>query len=269
MPIRIHLKSLLLCCAFLSGPFSWARVSADSASQTARNQVEILNKALYANDELYAQLKSFVCHEEILRYKAAPDGRPGRILDTISANLSFENGVEHYSEIHQDNHPRPSITQISGAWSEGEFGTLLLQTEKLLTTERVRSQGPADIDGVAAAIYSFQVGAEGSPWDFQVSGRHYHLPFQTDVWISVATGEILKIARTAVNIPQEVHIAEVEWSVTLEPVDLNGKQWLLPKTSRYSVLYSESNRREWNEMTFSGYKRYGSEVALRFEQDAK
>jgi len=269
MPLRIHVKSALLCCVFLSGPFSWARASADSASRVARNEVEILNKALYANDELYAQLKSFVCHEEIQRYKSATDGRPGRILDTISANLSFENGVEHYSNIYQDNHPRPSITQISGAWSEGEFGTLLLQTEKLLTTERARSQGMVDVDGVPAAIYSFRVGAEGSPWDFQVSGRHYQLPFQTDVWISVATGEMLKIARTAVDIPQEVHIAEVEWSVTLQPVDLNGKQWLLPKSSRYSVLYSESNRREWNDMTFSGYKRYGSEVALRFEQDPK
>jgi hypothetical protein len=269
MPTRIHVKSLLLCCAFLSGPFAWGRPFADSASRPARNEVDILSKALYANDELYAQLQSFVCHEEIQRYKSAADGRPGRILDTISANLSFENGVEHYSEIHQDNHPRPSLTQISGAWSEGEFGTLLLQTEKLLTTERVRSQGLADMDGVPAAIYSFRVSAEDSPWDFQVSGRHYHLPFQTDVWISVATGVILKIARTAVDIPQQVRIAEVEWSVTLQPVDLNGKQWLLPRTSRYSVLYSDSNRREWNDMTFSGYKRYGSEVALRFEQDPK
>jgi hypothetical protein len=268
MQIRTHFKSFLLFCAVLSGPLLLARPFLELGSQLPRNEAEILNKARDANDELYAQLQSFVCHEEIQRYKNAPDGRPGRILDTITANLSFENGIEHYSDIHQDNHLRPSLTQISGAWSEGEFGTLLLQTEKLLSVEQVRFQSFAAVDGADAGIYSFRVSAEDSPWDFQVSGRHYHLPFQTDVWISVATGEILKIARTAVDIPAEVRISEVEWTVTLRPVDLNGKQWLLPKTSSYSVLYSESNRREWNDMTFSDYKRYGSEVALRFD-DAK
>jgi hypothetical protein len=267
MQVQLRAGSFLFVCAFLSAPFLLAGPRA--TTQLTKADVEILNRARDANDDLYAQLQSFVCHEEIQRYKSGLDGRPARILDTITANLSFENGVEHYSDIHQDNHLRPSLTQISGAWSEGEFGTLLLQTEKLLSAQRVVFQSSAKLDGVDAAIYSFRVGAEESPWDFQVSGRHYHLPFQTDVWISTATGEMLKIARTAVDIPAEVRISEVEWAVTLQQVDLSGKQWLLPKTSSYSVLYSESNRREWNEMTFSDYKRYGSEVAIRFDKDSK
>jgi hypothetical protein len=269
MQIRVQARSFFIFCALVSGPFLPAARPFELNSPLKRNEAEILNKARDANDELYAQLQSFVCHEEIQRYKSAPGGRPGRIVDTITANLSFENGVEHYTEIHQDDHLRPSLNQIAGAWSEGEFGTLLLQTERLLSVEPVRFQNFTDLDSTETAIYSFRVKEEDSPWDFQVSGRHYHLPFQTDVWISVATGEILKITRTAVDIPPDVHIAEVEWTVTLQPVNLNGKQWLLPKTSSYSVLYSDSNRREWNNTMFSNYKRYGSEVALHFEQDPK
>jgi hypothetical protein len=60
-------------------------------------------------------------------------------------------------------------------------------------------------------------------------------------------------------------ISELRWSVTLERVDLNGKTWLLPKTGEYDVLYEKTGRREWNLMNFSGYHRYGSEVALRFD----
>jgi hypothetical protein len=85
------------------------------------------------------------------------------------------------------------------------------------------------------------------------------------VWISTATGEIMKIARTSLAIAPETGISGLEWKVTLEPVEINGKQWLLPKTGEYSVLYDQSNRREWNLMNFSNYRRYGSEVALRFD----
>jgi hypothetical protein len=239
-------------------------VSVASRQPLARNDVAILNRARDANEELYAQLQSFVCHEEIQRFRGSPDGRTSRSLDTITANVSFENGVEHYSDVRQNNHLRPSMAQLAGAWSEGEFGTLLLQSQKLLLGETAQFQAFDSVDGTEAAIYRFQVGEQDSPWDFQVGGQHYHLAFQTDVWISTASGEILKIARLSRHIPGEIRISEVGWTVTLQTVDLNGKQWLLPKSSSYSVLYGQSNRREWNNMSFSAYKRYGSEVALRF-----
>ena len=68
------------------------------------------------------------------------------------------------------------------------------------------------------------------------------------------------------NLPSgETMISEVDWSVKLAPVELNGHTWLLPKSGQYAVLYAESNRREWNLMSFSDYRRYGSEVAVRFD----
>jgi len=76
------------------------------------------------------------------------------------------------------------------------------------------------------------------------------------------TAEILKIARSSLSVPQETRISEVDWNVTLQSVELNDKHWLLPKTGEYTVLYEQSNRREWNLLNFSNYRRYGAEVAL-------
>ncbi len=226
---------------------------------------DILTKARAANENLYASLQSFVCHERIERFRGPLNAETGRTLDTVTANLSFENGVEHYSDVRQNMRPRDGISNLTGAWSEGEFGTLLLQTGTLLKTQPVSFQALATLDGVATAIYRFDVPEEISPWDLDVDGRHYRLPFRTEVWISIETGEILKIARTSSGIAAETRISALEWMVTLHPVDLNGKQWLLPKTGEYSVLYDQSNRREWNLMNFSDYRRYGSEVSLRFD----
>jgi hypothetical protein len=238
---------------------------ARGADRGGSSDSEILSKARTANEDLYSSLQSFVCHERIERFRGPLNAESTRAIDTVTANLSFENGVEHYSEIRQNTRPRTSISSLAGAWSEGEFGTLLLQTQKLLKTQPISFQAFTDVGNVPAAVYRFEVSEEASPWDLEVAGSHYRLPFRTDVWISAATGEILQIARASLFIPAETRISAVEWKVTLEAVDLNGKQWLLPKAGEYAVLYEQSNRREWNRMSFSGYRRYGSEVALRFD----
>jgi hypothetical protein len=264
-------RSILWFC--LSAFGAWA-VPADSIpkpdagpalSIEATAHTELLEKSRLANDNLYANLKSFVCQEEIQRFKGDTNGTRSRSIDRVSANLSFENGVERYYDIRQNTRSLQSISALSGAWSEGEFGTLLQQTAQLLEGQSVTFVEAATVAGNAAAIYRFNVAEDESPWDLEVGSKHYRIPFTTDVWISSATGEILKITRKSISIPEETRISEIDWDVTLDAVDLNGKTWRLPTAAAYSVSYVESKRREWNQMSFSGYHRYGSESFLRFD----
>jgi hypothetical protein len=120
------------------------------------------------------------------------------------------------------------------------------------------------VDRVPAALYRFDVSSEESPWDLEVAGRHYRLPFRTSVWLSINTGEMLKIERTSISISADTRISEIQWTIMLDHVDLNGKQWLLPRTGTYAVLYRESRRREWNVLNFSDYKRYSAQTSLSF-----
>jgi len=227
-------------------------------------QAQLLERARAANSDLYATLKSFICREEIERFKGNLKGSRTQPIDRVSANLSFENGTEHYSEILQNARSRQSFSDLAGAWSEGEFGTLLQQTGKLLETEPVSFIAFATLGGTETAIYHFSVSEDNSPWDLEVGLRHYRIPFTTDVWISAATGEIVKIGRKSSSVPVETRISEIDWDVSLSAVDLNGQSWLLPTVASYSVSYTESKRREWNQISFSNYRHYGSESTLRF-----
>ncbi len=122
-----------------------------------------------------------------------------------------------------------------------------------------------ELNAAPAALYSFEVSEEDSPWDLEVDSRDYRIPFHSDVWVSRSSGQILQIERTSTKIPIATGISEVRWSVKLDTIDLNGKAWLLPKTGEYSVFYANAHRREWNVLSFSGYRRYGSEVTLSFD----
>lgn len=240
--------------------------STNAPATQLKENPDLLTQARLASDQLYRDLQSFVCAEQINRFRGSTSGGDARAIDTITAKVSFENGNEQYTEIQQNNHVRPGISSIGGAWSEGEFGTLLRQTQILLDTQPVVFGAYTEMGNTPAATYSFDVSEQDSPWDLDIKSREYRIAFHTEVWVSRSTGEILKITRTSTSVPPGMGISELRWSVTLEHADLNGKTWLLPKTGEYEVVYEKMARREWNLMHFSGYRRYGSEVALRFDQ---
>lgn len=225
---------------------------------------ELLARAQLSNELLYTDLESFVCNEHIDRFKGSVDGDKVHQLDTVTSKVSFENGVEHYSDIRQNNRPRAALSNLPGAWSEGEFGTLLRQTRALLGTQTASRKEETTLDGTPAAVYSVQVSEADSPWDLVISSHDYRIPFETLVWVAKDSGRILKIERTSTEMPPDTGIAQLQWGVTLEPVRLDQKTWLLPKTGEYQVTYTRSNRKEWNVMNFSDYQRYGAQTILRF-----
>ena len=225
---------------------------------------ELIARAQLANELLYTDLQSFVCNEQIQRYKGTLEGDKAHQIDIVTSKVSFENGIEHYSEIRQNNHQRAAMSNLPGAWSEGEFGTLLRQTRALLSSQTAALKGQQEIEGTAAAEYSILVPEAESPWNLVIGSHSYTIPFETDVWISKDSGQILKIERDSTQMPPETGIAELRWSVILQPTPLEQKTWLLPRSGVYEVRYAASDRREWNVMNFTGYRRYGAQTILHF-----
>ncbi len=285
MAFRASFSALLLCAVLgTSAAGAAERSDSGSDSRTPAAVVDIpvsaaagvagvsipaagdrLQRVRAANEQLYNDLESFVCNEQMTRYKGSLSGDKAHQIDMLSARVSFENGTERYTNIRQNKQPRPSIAGVAGAWSEGEFGTLLRQTQMLLMTQAVTFLRDSNLDGTPTAVYAFDVSEQDSPWDLEVGGRHYRVPFRTQVAVSQNSGQIVEIERVSTDLAAETHISEMRWSVNLAPVDLNGRTWLLPKSGEYAVSYEESGRREWNLLSFSDYHRYGSEVALRFD----
>ena len=225
---------------------------------------DLLARVEIENELRYTDLQSFVCSEHMDRYKGHLNGDGAHQIDAVNARVSFENGVENYSGIQQNNRERASLSTLPGAWSEGEFGTLLRQTRTLLTTQPLSSQAISDQNGEAAVLYSLSVSGEDSPWELIVSSQRYRVPFRTDVLVSKDTGRILQIKRISTAMPPDFGISEIQWSVSLQPVQMDGKVWLLPATGEYSIQYQKTNRRDWNVITFSDYHRYTASSVMHF-----
>ena len=225
---------------------------------------DLLARVNIENELRYTDLQSFVCNEHMNRYRAHLNGDSPHQIDTVTAQVSFENGVENYSGIQQNNRERGSLDMIPGAWSEGEFGTLLRQTRTLLTAEPLTSQAVPGQNGEAGVLYSLNVPGTDSPWQLLVGNQKFRVPFRTDVLVSQNTGRIMQIKRTSTAMPPDFGISEIQWGVDLRPIQMDGKEWLLPTTGEYSILYQKANRREWNEITFGNYHHYTASSVMHF-----
>jgi hypothetical protein len=249
---------------FVSADFS-SENGANHKISSAERGTDLAARLQVTNKDLYASLRSFVCDESVNRTRANLRGTKIRKLDTLTARVSFENGREQYTDVRQNSISRPSMEAVGGAWSEGEFGTLLRQTQELLKGQDVTAHGSVDQNGRPVAVLSFQVSQQDSPWTFVVAGQTYRLPFRTEVTVESESGRILTIKRRASHVPAELFISEIAWSVELAPTALQGSTWLLPVRGEFSVAYANSDRVERNTLSFANYRRYGSEVAVRFD----
>jgi hypothetical protein len=268
--------ALLACALDLSlfgvrgysvSPSSQEEITLPSGTRSGVSDLDsdLLRRAEFVNDQFHNGLCSFVCDETVVRSHSALDGSNLRSLDIVTARVHFENGSEQYSEVRSNNKRRASLSAINGAWSEGEFGTLLHQTQELLKSQRITVVESTEFNGVSAVMYQFDVAESESPWTLVVAHKPYRIPFRTIVVIDRSSGQILQVNRTSTWVPSEVHISCLEWGVRLGLVSVSGNDWLLPVSGDYSVLYAAENRRESNWLSFSNYRRYGAEVALRFD----
>lgn len=225
---------------------------------------DLLAKARDAAARMFNEVENVVCREEVKRFKSARGG-PERQLDVIQTQVAVENGAERYSAVLQNKRKRNRMSDIGGAWSEGEYATFLAEARVVLSSNRfIHTAYLTNLNGTPAAVFPFEMNETETSWDFRVSSHHYALPFQGELWISSDTGEVLRIRRFSNQVSPETGIAEVDWTVDFASVPIGGRTLSLPSKALYSVTYLRNQNRSWNAMSFSSYQRYGSDAVIRY-----
>jgi hypothetical protein len=226
---------------------------------------DLLTLAKQANQPIHSNLRSFTCNERIDRFRARLDEVGKHRVDTVTAELSYADGKEVYSQILRNDKPAASIDSLGGAWSLGEYGTLLRETEDLLGSNTAMFRQLTTFNGIDAAIYSFDTNESDSPWSLTIGPKDYRIAFRTFVWVSTGSAQILKIARVSGNIDQESRVSKITWMVTFKACKLKGKRYLVPDGGQYAVTHGPDGWCEWNVLTFTNYHRYEAETRVIFD----
>ena len=187
----------------------------------------LIERARFAALQFSQRLPNFICTENMARY--GQRGEDKRLLDLVSAEVTYNKGQESYRNVKLDQHPtEKGIQELGGSWSVGEFASTLLDLFSPYTDAQFRPGGSSPIAGLYAKVYDFRVRSENSHWRVQAESQTVHPAYQGSVWVDPATARVLRIEMQAVNMPSDFPMDRVESAVDYSYVTIAETPVLLP-----------------------------------------
>jgi len=210
-------------------------------------------------------LPNYVCQEVVSRYQSESRPVSFHALDIVSTDLVYENGKEDYRNVTINGKPANKKLEETGAWSTGEFGTLLIDLFSPATAAEFTPHGQGRIAGVEAKMYSFDVKRENSHWSLHFGSQSYEPAYSGTTWIDPKTGRVLRIEMQARNLPQAFPVDQVESAVDYQYIRLGGTQeYLLPTHSENLSCQRGTAYCSKNVIDFRNYHKYTGESSIQF-----
>jgi len=208
----------------------------------------------------------------IVEQRVTSEGMSSKTV--ITAQVTFEKGLEHYSRVTVDGRAAPvsSITEklpsSLGFSSTGEFGPALVDLFQVPDAVHFRFLKFSTSHGVPVAIYEFNVPAEkNSFWIIRLpEGRTLKPEFTGLVWLQKQTGSLLREEMEPENLPSSSDITSAKTAIdyAMTPVGDAGT-FLLPVKSE-STLCNQGvygmGACTTNTLVFHGYRKFGATTRI-------
>ena len=231
---------------------------------------DLVRRAAGAAFDFTEGLPNYVCQEQIARYTANTRPAQWQSVDLVSAAVVYENGKEDYRNIKVNGKPRQSFADTDGAWSTGEFGTVLVDLFSPATDAQFRFRQTERIAGVNARVYDYTVDHPHSHWNVIMSSQSYMPAYKGAVWIDPQTARVLRIEERAYGFPADFPSDHVESATDFEYVQMgDARKYLLPVHAETLTCQRGSDACQRNTIDFRNYHKYAGESTITFGDPGK
>jgi hypothetical protein len=250
------------------GPANSAAASVAAPQFIPVQEDPIIVKAKEAAAAFVGVLPNFFCRQLTTRYESDRPKDGWQAIDTISADLAYEDGHESYTNIKVGNKPHKGTMQdVGGNWSTGEFASLLDDLFDPATAATFRKSGQDTISGRSATTFKFDVTREHSHWRVIMAAQLYYPAFRGTIWVDRATSRVLRLEIESRNMPLLFPLAKVEEAVDYDFVRLAAPQpFLLPTVSEVLSCQQSSSHCSRNRIEFRNYRKFGAESGITFDE---
>ena len=207
-----------------------------------------------------ATLPNFICRQIVARYQSLDmNPRDWDALDIVEADLVFFEGEEDYQNIKvgYKKVDKP-MDEIGGAWSTGEYGTVLRNLFEPWTLTEFRYRGMQMVSGRVGRRYEFSVERERSQWEARVASQSYLPAYRGTIAIDEKTHRTLRIEMQAKHFP----LNSVEMTVEYGLVRIGGQYHLLPVHSEIIACDRYTSMCSMNKIDFRNYRQFSSESTI-------
>ncbi len=231
-----------------------------------RQQDPLIRKAADTALDFTETLPNYVCTEMIARYQSDRNPPNWQALDVVSTEVVYENGKEDYRKVTINGKPvNKKIEETGGAWSTGEFGTVLINLFNPATAAEFHYRKDSRVNGIDAREYTYSVAKPNSHWTIQTGSQSYMPAYTGAVWIDPATNRVLRIEMEGQGFPGDFPLDHVESATDYGYVRLGGtKQYLLPIHSETLSCQRGTSNCSHNVIDFRNYHKFEGESTIKY-----
>ena len=228
-------------------------------------RMALVEKARDVAGSFLEGLPNYVCQELTTRYVSETRTPSWNVIDVIGAEVVYEGGKESYRNLTINGKASKKPPEESGAWSTGEFGTILAEVYSPGTAAHFRYAEEDTIAHRSSSVYDFSVDRERSSWKVSVPGQYIMPAYKGSVWIDKDGAHTLRIEMQAREIPEGFPRASVETAVDYDYVTLGtAEKFLLPVHAEVLSCSRGSNECERNVIEFRNYHKFTGESTIKF-----
>jgi hypothetical protein len=238
----------------------------DTVRSVPRKDEPLIRRAADAAMEFTETLPSYVCNEMVTRTQSEGSANNFQPIDVVSMEVLYTDGREDYRNI-QINGKKTvkKIEETGGAWSTGEFGTVLVDLFSPATGAVFHYRRDSRAGGILAKMYDFEVAREGSHWSIHSGPQSYNPPYIGSVWIDPSTSRVLRIEMEAKGMPGDFPLDHVESATDYQYIRLgDAKQYLLPVHAETLSCQRGTSYCSRNVIDFRNYHKYTGESSITF-----
>ncbi len=248
--------------------------AADTSSPLRRSQAAeappaddpVIEKARQATATFTEKLPNYVCKEYMTRFASSSEPADWKPLDVLSTDIVYEGGRESYRDITVNGKPRKAMDQTGGAYSTGEFGTMLLDLFAPWTAADFHLRRAAWTAGVETKVYDFEVDRAHSHWNVEVASQSIRPAYKGSVWIVPSTGRVLRMELQARGLPQEFPLDAVESAIDYDNVMIGGQKFLLPVHAETLGCIRGTSNCSRNKIDFRNYHKFETSSDVTFAE---
>jgi predicted transcriptional regulator len=247
-------------------PSSRTNTVAAPARPAANPHLALIEKAREVASRFLEGLPNYVVQESATRYVSETRQPSWNVVDVVSAEVVFEERRESYRNLQINGKPSKKPPEESGAWSTGEFGTILGNLFSPYTDADFKFAQDDTIIHRSASVFDFKVLRVRASWRIWTTGQYIMPAYRGSVWIDKQTGEVLRIEMQAKEIPEAFPEITVETAVDYDSIRLGTpEQFLLPVHSEALSCWRGSNDCQRNVIEFRNYHKFTGESNIEFK----
>jgi hypothetical protein len=224
---------------------------------------QVTEQALNYTDNL----PNYIC-TQVTRRHIDPSGTESYSLaDTVQEQLTFFDKKESYKVTMVDNRAvtNKDHTQLGGATSSGEFGTMLHEVFDPTSHTQFDWERWATLRGHRMYVFSFRVEQEFSKYSiYHVESRRQVISgYHGLIYADRDTKSVMRIMVECDTIPPDFPIQKVSLDLNYDLTKIGDQEFLLPLKSE---LHSRQGKfLNWNETEFRLYRKFGTESEIKYD----